>query len=92
VPLPAAETVTDPASSTALEERMQRDQSIAALRIEISALLGCVARLEAEISALRSGAEPVRALALTQLQNDLKKLKDSMDPLQEDVRTLTEPA
>jgi hypothetical protein len=55
---------------------MRRDQEIEAPR--------------AEMSALRPVAETVTAPGLTQLQNDLKKLKDSLEPLQEDVRALKE--
>jgi hypothetical protein len=59
---------------------MERDQQIAALR--------------AELSALRSGAETVTvtAPALTQLQNDLKKLKDSMEPLEVPARKSHPPS
>jgi CRISPR/Cas system-associated endoribonuclease Cas2 len=59
-------------SSSALEERMrQRDREIAALQTELLRVQESVA--EAEVSALRS-------TALTQLQNDLEKLKDSTEP------------
>jgi hypothetical protein len=67
VPLPAAETATAPTSAAAQEERTQREQEIAALRVEMSVL--------------RSATEPVTAPALTQLQNDLMKHKRSMGPL-----------
>jgi hypothetical protein len=50
----------------------------------VETLLWRMARLETEI------AEPVTTSALTQLQNDLKKLKDSMKPLHEDVSALKE--
>jgi hypothetical protein len=71
-----------------LEERMhQRDKEIAALRCEFSrqaqvhesavgVLLGRIARLEAEMTSLRSTTETVTAPTLTQLQIDVKKLKD----------------
>jgi hypothetical protein len=50
----------------------------------VEALLGRAARLEAKVS------ETGTASALTQLRNDLKKLKGSMEPLHEDVRALIE--
>jgi hypothetical protein len=73
---------------SALEERMQqRDDDVASLRwaflrqaeVHVSAvkvLLGRVGRLEAEVTAMRSTTDTVTALTLTQLQIDLKKLKD----------------
>jgi hypothetical protein len=66
----------------------QRDQEIAALHSELSrqaqvqesaveALLGRVGRLETEATALRSTTETITASTITQLQIDLKKLKDA---------------
>jgi hypothetical protein len=78
----------------ALEERMQqRECDIAALRTELSrqfraqesaseALLGRVARLEAEASALRSAAETETKPALAQLQSDVARLKADFSALQ----------
>jgi hypothetical protein len=95
LPRSAAETVTAPAlaqleaavrtlkeevttSAAALEERMQqRDQEIAALQAELS-------RVQ------ELAAKTITAPALTQLQADLEKLKDSTEPLQNDMRSLKE--
>jgi hypothetical protein len=79
---------------SALEERIQqRDCDIAALRTELSrqlraqesaseALLGRVAGLEAEASALRSAAEGETRPALTRLQSDVARLKADFSALQ----------
>jgi archaellum component FlaC len=78
---------------SALEERMhQRDQEIGVLQSKLSrqaeahesaieALLGRVGRLEAEVMALRSTTETVTEPTLTQLQIDLRTLKDAMESL-----------
>jgi uncharacterized coiled-coil protein SlyX len=61
--------------------------------VRLSALEERMDRLAAlveRVASAQSAIERVTAPALTQLQDDLTKLKDSMEPLQNDVRALKE--